>query len=238
MSPVTRQNRNGSQTDLVTNDTRRYDLFQILEFHCGRLQIFASSSRRLNSSRLEFRDPYGDGAMWFPSVLSNRAALEDCPSCSARVKPAPGTYSRASFSDGSVVKRNSPVPLGSHKFQLYVLANPLNIVVSPIFESVGLRFTTALIERAVVVLPLRVAFERIGLAVHDVRCGRDRFSNRRHRKQMLVGIGDPPIILYLFNGLSTESGSGMRHCPELLDELLALFVGLQAEKLRSASVMM
>ena len=46
---------------------------------------------------------------------------------------------------------------------------------------------------------------------------------------MLVGIGDTPIVLFL-KVVVGQVGSGAAAEPELFDELLALFVGLQLEK--------
>ena len=46
---------------------------------------------------------------------------------------------------------------------------------------------------------------------------------------MLVGVGDPAVILFL-EGVHVRAGIGIAACPERLDELLALFVGLQAEE--------
>ena len=45
--------------------------------------------------------------------LEKRLALEDWPVNSDKLKPAPGTWERASFSQGSLVMRYSPEPLGS-----------------------------------------------------------------------------------------------------------------------------
>src|ERR1700690_1295418 len=46
---------------------------------------------------------------------------------------------------------------------------------------------------------------------------------------MLVGVGDPSIILF-FEGILSRIGVWIAPLPELLDELFALFVGLKMDE--------
>ena len=75
-------------------------------------------------------------------------------------------------------------------------------------------------------------------AVDDVDAAAIRLPSGNAGGETLVGVGDAAVVLFLelvFLGV----GRGIAPQPELLDELLALFVGAQAlEGLRSSSVMM
>ena len=63
-----------------------------------------------------------------------RSALDAMPICSIIVRPALGTYSSASFSDGSMVMRYSPVIVGIDELDDDVVADALDPAVAPFLE--------------------------------------------------------------------------------------------------------
>ena len=128
-----------------------------------------------------------------------------------------------------MVRWNSASARRIHEFQFHVFADALDVVVGPIFVSVGLRLTAAEVQRPVTVLALGVAFERIRLAIHDVDAAAVGSPAWHTRRKMLVGVGDAAIVLFLY-GVVDRIGVGIAPLPELLDKLLALFVGLQLQE--------
>src|SRR5271163_4802558 len=94
-----------------------------LNFTVGGFCNLANCSRRVNSFMLS-----GNG--WVPvprcvpSVRLNRSVFVDKPICSFMVSPALGTYSRASFSDGSMVMWNSPLMVGSTNSMMMLVPMP------------------------------------------------------------------------------------------------------------------
>src|ERR1039458_2155342 len=83
-----------------------------LNLTAGGFCNLANCSNRLNSFIFSVSAPKGT-PRWVPSVRLKRSFLLLIPICSIMVRPAPGTYSRASFSDGSIVMRYSPGIVGS-----------------------------------------------------------------------------------------------------------------------------
>src|SRR6516164_4475463 len=68
-----------------------------------------------------------------------------------------------------------------------------------------------------------MGFDLIGRAVHDVHAPAVRLPSRDAGGEVLVRIGNAPVVLFLkfvFDGV----GSGIPALPEGLDELVALFV--------------
>src|SRR5579859_2586576 len=116
-----------------------------------------------------------------------------------------------------------------HEFQLYVLADTFNIVIRPIFIGVGLRLATALVQGPVPSLALSVAFKVIRLAVHDVDAAAIGSPAGNAGRVMLVSIGDAAIVLF-FYGIIDRIRIRIAPLPEFLDELLALFVGLELQE--------
>ena len=70
------------------------------------------------------------------------------PICSDMVRPAPGTYSSASFSSGSRLIWYSPLMVGVDEFDDDVGADAFDIAVAPVFKWIGGSFAAALFVRA------------------------------------------------------------------------------------------
>ena len=79
-----------------------------LNFTAGGFCSFANCSSRVNSFMLAV-SPIGEVPRRVPSVRLKRSVLDAIPICSINVRPALGTINNASFSDGSIVRRYSPV---------------------------------------------------------------------------------------------------------------------------------
>src|SRR5690348_13274232 len=118
---------------------------------------------------------------------------------------------------------------GIHKFQFNVLSDALDVMVGPILEGIGLRFTAALIQRSLVVLALCMALERVRLAVHDVDAAAICPPSRDTRGEMLVGISDAAVVL-LLNRIIDRVWVRTAPLPKLLDEVFTLLVCLQLQK--------
>ena len=77
-----------------------------------------------------------------------------------------------------------------------------------------------------------MGFDLIGRAPHDVHPPAIRPPPGNARGEALIGVGDPAVVLFLefvFDGVRR----GIAPLPERLDELLALFIGLQLQERRA-----
>src|SRR5260370_28029835 len=72
-------------------------------------------------------------------------------------------------------------------------------------------------------------FHFIRRAPHDVHAAAIRLPSGNSRSEMLVGIGDTAVVLF-FEIIVRKIRIAAAAQPELLDELLALFVGFQLQE--------
>ena len=131
-----------------------------------------------------------------PSVRLKRSALLDRPICSIIVRPAPGTISSASFSDGSIVMRYSPVIVGSTNSIMMSLPMPSiqryrqfsngKVEVVPPPSSIGRSIGAA----------GRVRLDFGGRAERDIDAAAVGLPARNTRSIPLVRIGDAAVVLF------------------------------------------
>src|SRR5271163_2542381 len=113
------------QPNFIWSRTRRAvtTASRSLNFTGGGCCTLANSSRRLNSFRLAGVPPIEVGR-FVPSERVKRSAFEASPCCSSKLKPAPGTCSSASFSEGSDVRWYSPELVGSTNSRMMFFPTP------------------------------------------------------------------------------------------------------------------
>ncbi len=77
-----------------------------------------------------------------------------------------------------------------------------------------------------------MGFDLIGWTPHDVNPAAIRPPPWNARGEAFIGVGDPAVVLFLefvFHGVRRRIAS----LPECLNELLALFIGLQLQECRA-----
>src|SRR3972149_7839136 len=87
----------------------------------------------------------------------------------------------------------------------------------------------AFFDRPLVVAAGRVRIDLVGWAVHDVDAAAIGFPARYAAGKMLVGVSDAAIVFFLVV-IGEGFRIGVAAQPELLDELLALFIILEASE--------
>ncbi len=217
------------ELDLVMNDARRYHFRQILKFHRRRLPNLSLQFETAKFIELGTARPVRRRCHVRSICIGKPGRFGGHSLLLGESQASSGNVKQSVFFRGVGGQTEFASAAGIHKLQLYVLANALNIVVGPIFEGVGLCFTAALIQRALVVFPLRVALKRVGLTVHDVNAAAIGSPAGNAGRKMLIGISDAAIMLF-FHRIIDRIRIGIAPLPELLDELLAFFVRLQCEK--------
>ena len=108
-----------------------------------------------------------------------------------------------------------------------VVADAFDVAVAPLLERIGGGFAAAFFHGPLVGAAGGMRFDFVRRPVHDVDAAAVGLPAGDARSVMLVGVRDAPVVLFLelvFFGV----GRGIAAQPELLDELLALFVGAQA----------
>ena len=108
-----------------------------------------------------------------------------------------------------------------------VRADAFEIAVSPLLKGIGRRLAATFFGGALIGAAGGMRFDLVGWPVHDVNAAAIGFPSRDARRIVVVGIGDAAVVLFLEFVLD---GIGRRipPQPELLDELLTLFVSVQA----------
>ena len=117
-------------------------------------------------------------------------------------------------------------PTRVDKLDLDVRADSFKVPVPPDLERIGRRRPSSFPDWAIVAATGGVRFDLIWLAKHDVDPAPIGLPSRDTAGVLLVGIGDPLVIL-LAVLVDIRVGIRIAAQPELLDELLALVVGLQ-----------
>ncbi len=105
-------------------------------------------------------------------------------------------------------------------------ADAFDLAVAPLFEGEGGSFAAALFGRPLVAAAGGMGFDFVGRAVSDVDAPAVGLPAGNARSVMLVGVSDAAVVLFLELVLDGIRG-GIAAQPELLDELLALFIGLR-----------
>ena len=110
-----------------------------------------------------------------------------------------------------------------------------HVMVGPIVEPVDRGLSAAFGHRTVISAACGVGLDLIRRAPHDVNPAAIRSPPGNARGEPLIGVGDAAVVLFLefvFDGVR----GGIAPLPECLDELLALFVGLQLQERRALFV--
>src|SRR5271165_1692904 len=118
---------------------------------------------------------------------------------------------------------------GIHEFENDVLANSFQIAPAPGFPGIGCGGTPALFHRPVVSSTHGMRVHLIGRAPHDVHAAAIGLPTRNAGGIMLVGVCDATVVLF-FKVVIREVGITAPPKPELLDSLLALFVGIKLKE--------
>ena len=118
---------------------------------------------------------------------------------------------------------------GIYEFNQYVLADTLDPAIAPDLEGVGRGHSAAFLIRSLVHPSGGVRFNLVGRTEGDVDAAAVGPPAGNARCVPLVGVGDPPVVLFPVFVL-LRVGSGVSPQPELLDEVLALLVRRQANK--------
>src|SRR5215472_18169636 len=118
---------------------------------------------------------------------------------------------------------------GINEFDRDVLSDPFHVMVGPVFKSIGGGLPATLCHGTVVSAACGVAFDLVGLAPHDVDPAAVRSPSGYAGGEPFVGIGNSAVVLFLELVLDGIRGR-IAPLPKRLDELLALFVGLQLKE--------
>ena len=108
-----------------------------------------------------------------------------------------------------------------------VVADAFDVAIAPLLEGEGGGLAAALFRGPLIGAARGVVFDFVRRAVRDVDAAAVGLPAGDARGVVLVGVRDAAVVLFLelvFDGVR----GGVAAQPELLDELLALFVGLQA----------
>src|SRR6266850_6285132 len=111
----------------------------------------------------------------------------------------------------------------------HVFADAFHVPVTPGFKWVGGRRTATFFHGAIVGATSGMGFYFVGRAPHDVHAPAISFPTGNSRSVMLIGIGDATIV-FLFEIVVGKIGIIAAAKPKLLDELLALFIGVELQE--------
>src|SRR5262249_9119079 len=107
----------------------------------------------------------------------------------------------------------------------------VQMAIAPQLKWIGRSAAAAFDRRPLIRATRRVFLPFIRRTMDDVDAAAVGAPSRNARGEMLVGVGDAAVVFFLelvFDGI----GSGIAPQPELLDELLAFFIVLQAAESR------
>src|SRR5262249_53335577 len=108
-----------------------------------------------------------------------------------------------------------------------VAADAFDVAVAPLLEREGRSRSAALFRRPFVAAARRMRFLLVRRAVRNIDAATIRLPARNSARELLVRIRDAPVVLFL-EFVFDRVRSGVTAQPELFDELLALFIRLQA----------
>ena len=115
------------------------------------------------------------------------------------------------------------------EFQNNVFADAFQVPPPPGFPRISARRAAALFHRPVVRAARGVRFHFIRRAPHDVHAAAIGLPSRDAGSIVFVGVSNPAVMLFL-KVVLWKVGIAAAPQPELLDELLALFVGIQLQE--------
>ena len=118
---------------------------------------------------------------------------------------------------------------GVHEFQHHVLTDAVHVPVGPLLERICRSLAAALFLGPFVRASGRMRFDLVGRSPDDVDPAAICLPSGYSRSEMLVRVGDP-AVMFLFEFVLRRVGRRIATQPELLDELLAFLVGLQAQE--------
>ena len=98
-----------------------------------------------------------------------------------------------------------------------------DVAVTPSLERIGGRLAATLFHRTIIGTAGRMGFDFVRRPVHDVDASTVGAPSRPASREVLVGVGNAPVMLFLELVLFGVR-SGIAPLPELLDKCIALFV--------------
>src|ERR1043165_8423429 len=107
-----------------------------------------------------------------------------------------------------------------------VAAHALDVAVAPLFARERRRRAAAFLGRPFVAAAAGMRFLFVGRTVRNVHAAAVGLPTGDARREILIGVGDAAVVLFLELVFHRVRG-GVAAQPEVLDELLALFIGLQ-----------
>ena len=115
---------------------------------------------------------------------------------------------------------------GVHELQFDFLPQTLDPAVAPSFEGIGGGHAAPLVHGAGIEAPTGAGRDLIRRSMNDVDPAPIGHPARLSAGKALVGVGDPPVVLFL---VLVDGGPQVRvaPAPELLDELLLLLHGAE-----------
>src|SRR5580700_1279852 len=116
-----------------------------------------------------------------------------------------------------------------HELQNNVLANSFQITPPPSFPWIGGGRAPAFFHRPIVGTARGVGIYLICWTPHDVHATTVRFPARNPGGKVLVGVSDAAVVLF-FKIVVRKIGIAAAPQPELLDKLLALFIGIKLQE--------
>ena len=112
---------------------------------------------------------------------------------------------------------------GIDKLDVDVLADAFDVAVVPGFKGEGRGLAATLFHGAFIGTAAGMRLNAVRLAVSDIHVPAVGLPTRLAGGKMLVGVGNPPVILFpvfVLRGI----GVGVAPLPELLDEVVPLFI--------------
>ncbi len=113
---------------------------------------------------------------------------------------------------------------GIDKFKFDVFADALEVAIAPFFPRIGGGCAAAFVHWAIVNAASGVRLDFIGRTPEDIDVAAIGAPAGGAGSEMLVGVGDAAVVLFL-GRVFGRIGFGIADVPEMLDELVALFVG-------------
>src|ERR1039458_7106871 len=112
---------------------------------------------------------------------------------------------------------------GIDKFQVDLLADSLEVAVTPVLEGIRRSLAAALFHRTVEAATRGMSVNLVGWTVHDVNAPAVGSPPREARRKMFVGIGNAAVVLFL-EFVLRRVRSRVAAQPELFDKLVTLLV--------------
>ena len=216
------------EVHLIADDARGHYRFQVLELDFGRLLDFGVELKAVELVHAGRRPTERGGKV---RAVRAREAI--------RLRSHAHGFQQAQTRPGNVQERvlfrgiHGQVVFaraaGIDEFQDNVLAYAFQVAPAPGFPWVRSSGASTLFHRSVVGAAGRVRLNFVRPTPHDVHAATIGFPARDARSKMFVRVSNPAVMLFL-EIVVREVGIAAAAQPELLDKLLALFVGLQLQE--------